>query len=532
MSGAGNPYINLTTPSGGGLPYELQLAQLQRQQRLADQLRQEATDPIAVQSGGGAPAPISWGSILGKVLSGVGASMKEGRVNDQLRQIGVQDSDTASALVRELTRGTNQVGTPSTAPQTMPIDATTPQLPGGPAPAPTQGTLQLPGAAGGQVQNTPPAMPDQLAAILAARGGPQTQMIQQAMLPQILNRQNMDYQHQLGREDKTWENAQPMPVARGQEIAAQGQQAQQNAQFQNQLPMTANERASNALGYAGLNKPMAVPFGGQLYDPRTRSMFTPAGGMGGMNAPQPVDPKSNSLLAQTGLSQAGFDYLTSGRLPRGQALAATTQKEVSDWGRKNNVDTSTMQSTYKANNNVLQSNITRNNQSKILENEIQGTVQSVIPLANAIGQGQINAANLANVWSGKQVNDPQVQQYRDQLLRLRSELAGFNAIAAGKLTEHGQARVDQSDLDEAAQLISSGMNAGGASGLAQSVAMTANKNSKVLQSAVDDATQSVWNQFGVGKNFKRNSQPLSAGGAGTPGGGNIPPPPPGFVVHQ
>lgn len=488
--------------------FDPNLAALQRQQRLAEMLTQQSAAPIDINSGGGVQAAISPLAVLTKAFQGYAGSYLDKKA---LKDAGDLQASRRADLAKMLLQQFQTPGTPAQGVQMPGIAPVQTQIGGQPltvggaAPDPSQG------AAGDGTAPRPTTPQEQMANALAmtGSGNPMAAEMGQQLYAQAANRQ-------MGRDDKAWENAQPMSTAAGQQIAAQGQQAQQNARFQNQLPLTADQRATNALGYAQLNKPMAVPFGGQLYDPRTRSVFTPAGGMGGMNTPSPVDPSSNSLLSQTGLSQAGFDYLTSGRLPRGQALAATTQKEVSDWGRKNNVDTSTMQSTYKANNNVLQSNITRNNQSKILENEIQGTVQSIIPLANGIGQGQISAANLANVWSGKQVNDPNVQQYRDQLLRLRSELAGFNAIAAGKLTEHGQARVDQSDLDEAAQLISSGMNAGGASGLAQSVAMTANKNNKVLQSAVDDATQSVWNQFGVGKNFKRRSQPPST--AGNPGG--------------
>lgn len=50
---------------------------------------------------------------------------------------------------------------------------------------------------------------------------------------------------QLGREEKTWENQQPMSAATQQQIAAQGAQAQQNSQFTNQLPMNAAQIAAD-----------------------------------------------------------------------------------------------------------------------------------------------------------------------------------------------------------------------------------------------------------------------------------------------
>lgn len=70
-----------------------------------------------------------------------------------------------------------------------------------------------------------------------ARSGNPALMMQ--FLPQIA-------QSQMGRENKIWENQQPMSVANQQQIAAQGTQAQQNAQFTNQLPMTAAQQATIA----------------------------------------------------------------------------------------------------------------------------------------------------------------------------------------------------------------------------------------------------------------------------------------------
>lgn len=249
-----NPFANIlgggTGSASAGLPYELQLAAAQRQQRLAEQLQQESQQAIPVQQGGGAPAPISWGSILGKVLQSAGASAKERHAQDLLAQAGTQDSASAQALARQLTA--QQPGTPSMPAQQTMVNGTAPQLPGGPAPMPVSAQGMIPGQAGGQTQG--PDMNAQLAAILAARGGPQTQMIQQAMLPQILQRQNMDYQHGVQRQDKLDDNAMPMSTAMGQQIAAQGAQAQSNEQFKNNLPQTANERATTGLGYAKLGE--------------------------------------------------------------------------------------------------------------------------------------------------------------------------------------------------------------------------------------------------------------------------------------
>jgi hypothetical protein len=252
MSFAGNPYVNLApgpVPQGGTDPaaYQLQLLQLQRQQRMADILRQQASDPIPVQSSNGTPAPISWGSVLAKALQGVGAGMKDRAAQDKIQQMGVEDQASAQALVDALTHKTNQVGAPAIGGGTAQVDATAPQISGAPAPVQSSSQLSMPGQAAEGMQQVGPSSQDQLAAVLAARGGPQTQMIQQALIPQILNRQNMDYQHELGREDKLWANGLPMSEADKQEIAARSQAEQQNALFANKLPMTAAQRAEIGL---------------------------------------------------------------------------------------------------------------------------------------------------------------------------------------------------------------------------------------------------------------------------------------------
>lgn len=276
-----------------------------------------------------------------------------------------------------------------------------------------------------------------------------------------------------------------------------------------------NQRAQTGLGYAQLNKPMALGFGQSLVDPKTGKII--AGGespFGGGNIT--IDPKSQSLNAQTGLSQPAINYLTTGALPRGQVGQAAVQKEVQDWSIKNGINTATFKAQAGAANGVLQQNITRNNQSGILENELAGTIKTIAPLADQIGQGKVNILNLANVWAGKQVNDPGVQAYRDQLLRLRSELAGYNAVAAGKLTDHGTPRPDDGDLREAEQVINSGINSGGLQGLLTSVGMTTAKNKAILQNSIDDANQQMWGLFGVGNNYKRSAPSMNGGNGGPP----------------
>lgn len=238
-------------------------------------------------------------------------------------------------------------------------------------------------------------------------------------------------------------------------------------------------------------------------------------GPGGMATPGTPDPNSGALTGQTGLSQPALDYLLTGAKPRSSQAYMAITKEVTNFSNKNGIDTGTLTSQAKAYNNILQNNLQRNNQGGVLENEINGTVNTLAPLADAVGQGKVNIGNIANVWAGKQVNDPNVQGFADQLNRLREEVAGYNAVAGGKLTENGTPRPDEGDYRAAEAIISGGINAGGARGLLSSIQASAAKNKQVLGAAIDDANQGVWNLLGVGKNYKRKNGPAVTAGGGS-----------------
>lgn len=77
-------FVNMTAPAGYSGLYGPQLYQAQQR---ADALRQQVADPIsAVTDGNGTQAPISWGSVLAKALTGVRA----GQANQQLRTLQQQ----------------------------------------------------------------------------------------------------------------------------------------------------------------------------------------------------------------------------------------------------------------------------------------------------------------------------------------------------------------------------------------------------------------------------------------------------------
>ena len=147
----------------------------------------------------------------------------------------------------------------------------------------------------------------------------------------------------------------------------------------------------------------------------------------------PPDPASADILSQTGLSMNGFMALTGRltQLPRDAATRNRATTEAQAFARKRGVDVSTLASQYKAQNAVLESNISRLNNTKIMEQELAGTVEN---LQAVIGTdlSKVRIANVWKVWAGEQVNDPQAQQYAFHLGQLRNELAAYYAAAAGR----------------------------------------------------------------------------------------------------
>lgn len=223
--------------------YDPQVAAIQRQQRLAEMLQQQASQDIPITSSGGIQAPISPFQGLAKILQAYGSKKMQDRAEAGMAAYRDKDSASAQALVKQLTMPGYQPG----AANTTQLDPTTPQLPGQAAPSPQQPvTLPYANANGQMPAQTLPNQQAQLAMLLGADGGPQTQALRGAMLPQIMQRQNLDYQHQLGREDADYARGQPLSVAAQQTIDAQNKSERELAQFKNDLPMTAKDRAELA----------------------------------------------------------------------------------------------------------------------------------------------------------------------------------------------------------------------------------------------------------------------------------------------
>ncbi len=85
MSGVGNPYVSMDTgvDSSGTGDYSLQMAKLQRQQRLADALQQQAYEPIQLDNRG----PISWTQGIEKLVQAWAAKKQSDKYYQQLGNI-------------------------------------------------------------------------------------------------------------------------------------------------------------------------------------------------------------------------------------------------------------------------------------------------------------------------------------------------------------------------------------------------------------------------------------------------------------
>lgn len=223
----------------------------------------------------------------------------------------------------------------------------------------------------------------------------------------------------------------------------------------------------------------------------------------------PADPASSDILSQTGLSMNGFMALTGRltQLPRDAATRNRATAEAQAFARKTGVDVSTLASQYKAQNTVLERNIERLNNTKIMESELKGTVEN---LQNVIGNdfSKVRIANVWKVWAGEQVNDPAANQYAFHLGQLRNELAAYYAAAAGR----PGSGITVQDLNEAEKTIKNGIAQGGLVGLKKGVEDSTSKMGPIMQGSVDRATKAVWDLFGVGKNYKPKGGPAQTGG--------------------
>lgn len=238
------------------------------------------------------------------------------------------------------------------------------------------------------------------------------------------------------------------------------------------------------------------------YEIKVGAERQPANTLSDQNAPtvETIDPESRSILAQTGLSLPAFMALTgnSSQLSRDAATRQRAFKEAQKWANKHGVDVSTMASQYKTYNEVLGKNISRLNNTRIMEQELEGTIDNLKGVVDEKDLGRLRFANVAKIWAGQEVNDDLAQQYAMHLYQLRNELAAYGAATQGR----GGNEITLQDQREAEQTIRNGVAKGSLNGLEKAVKNSTEKMGKVMQRSVDTSRQAVWALFGVGERYK------------------------------
>jgi hypothetical protein len=229
-----------------------------------------------------------------------------------------------------------------------------------------------------------------------------------------------------------------------------------------------------------------------------------------MGAVQPssVDPASGSILAQTGLSAPAFAFLTGNNagMPRDRAIKAKAIAEAQAWANKNGIDISTIQSQYKGYNQTLTEGIHRLTATQVMEDELKGTIANMRQAVKDEGLGQVKWANVAKLWLGGQVNDPQAARVNMHLNQLRSEIAAYNGATQGRTA--GSLTVD--DSKHADKVINDGLGAGSLEGLLRAVEDSTAKMTPIMQRSIDRSTRGIWDLFGVGKNYKNKAPAADA----------------------
>lgn len=222
------------------------------------------------------------------------------------------------------------------------------------------------------------------------------------------------------------------------------------------------------------------------------------------------DPNANDILNATGIPIGAFYYLTgqAKNLPRDAASRKAAVNAAEEFAKTRDIDLATLPSQYEAYNKVLQFNIQRNNQTKVMEGEILGTLDNLKPMADQVSKGTIRLADVANLLAGKEVNDPNVVQYSLFLMQLRDELAGYSSALRGNV---GQSGLQRSGTDEdrrvASAVIYNGMNSKAANGLSKAVTSQVEKMGRVLKQSEENARADVWDLFGAKYHSKTPSAP-------------------------
>ena len=217
----------------------------------------------------------------------------------------------------------------------------------------------------------------------------------------------------------------------------------------------------------------------------------------------PLDPGSQDLMSQAGLTYNGFLALTGkmSQLPRDKETRNRASAEVQAWARKRGMDVATLGSQYKAYNEALENNIQRYNRTLLAEGEIAADVTNLLAHVKETGLGDVRAINAAKQWLNGELNDPNAAQYAFFLNQLTNDIALYNASSQGRATL-------QSDVEDAKSVVQRGIAAGSLTGMQKAITASVEKMGTVLEGAVNRSRQNVWDLFGVGDKYK----PTTSGG--------------------
>ncbi len=185
----------------------------------------------------------------------------------------------------------------------------------------------------------------------------------------------------------------------------------------------------------------------------------------------------------------------SSQLARDKVTREKAAKEAEAWAREHHVDIATLASQYKTYNDVLSANISRLNNTKIMETELEGTIDNLKSVATAKDLSQLRIANVIKVWAGQEVNDPLAQQYALHLSQLRNELSAYYAATQGRTGNN----ITLQDQRDAELVIRDGVSTGSLDGLRNAVQSSTEKMGTVMKGSVARAQQAVWSLFGVKK---------------------------------
>ena len=294
-------------------------------------------------------------------------------------------------------------------------------------------------------------------------------------------------------------------AAKGYTSLLPGQSAPSGAQVVTTTDSKGNEKQyyqlpTSASSSSALSALLGTPAG----DPSTASAVSG-------NA-SPTD-----ILSSTGLSLPAFNFLTQGTAALSRMTSAdrvAVMSEASQWAKANHVDVSTFQSQYKAYNDVLQQNIERANNTSIYANEVAGSADalaSVIDqkdlqpgfLNSLLGITAFKPTNLVALATGSTVNDPLTLKYATQLQAMTNDYAGYLAASRGAKTP------ELADIQDAARVISSGLNTGSVQAFKEAIQANEQKVAGVVNGAVEKTRQQVWSLFGVGNQYQTRTDTQS-----------------------